>query len=128
MSVVRRLGAPAKSVSRSFSGWGWNDHRRVPVPASRAISASLSSFHPPRDGGQLAVRLCSNCHLVSVEQSKAVADVPSFKEIANRPGQTEGTIIARMVIPRHSMPVIPITKSELNDLASYIMSLRDPVE
>jgi hypothetical protein len=24
------------------------------------------------------------------------------------------------------MPVIPITKSELNDLAAYIMTLKDP--
>ena len=96
--------------------------------ASGSFAGPVTSAPDPQHGGQLAQRLCSNCHLVSVEQTKAVADVPSFKEIANRPGQTEGTILARIVIPKHPMPVIPITKSELNDLASYIMSLRDPVE
>lgn len=93
-----------------------------------SLAEPVTSAPDPQHGGQLAQRLCSNCHLVSDEQSKALAYVPTFKEIANRPGQTAGTIVARIVIPKHPMPVIPIAKSELNDLASYIMSLRDPVE
>jgi cytochrome c1 len=39
--------------------------------------------------------------------------------------QSEGSIMAKIVIPKHPMPVIPITKAELKDLAAYIMSLRD---
>ncbi len=75
-------------------------------------------------GKALAERVCSNCHLVSDQQAKAVADVPSFREIANKPNLTEGEIIARMVIPKHPMPAIPLTKHELEDLAAYIMNLR----
>lgn len=96
--------------------------------SSGSFAGPVTSAPDPQHGRQLAERLCSNCHLVSVEQSKAVVDFPTFKEIADRPGQTEGTVLAKIVIPKHPMPVIPITKSELNDLASYIMSLRDPVE
>ncbi len=96
------------------------------VSGSRAGPAT--SAPDAQHGGQLAGRLCSNCHLVSVEQTTAIADVPSFKEIANRRGQTGGAILAGIVIPKHPMPVIPLTKFELNDLAAYIMSLRDPVE
>jgi cytochrome c1 len=36
--------------------------------------------------------------------------------------------MAHIVLPKHPMPTIPITKSELADLAAYIMSLRDPEE
>ena len=79
----------------------------------------------PDHGEQLAKRLCANCHLVNSNQTQAMADVPSFKEIANRQNQTEGAIMARIVIPKHPMPVIPITKPELRDLAAYIMSQRD---
>ena len=75
-------------------------------------------------GKALAERVCSNCHLVSDQQAKAVADVPSFREIANKPNLTEGEIMARIVIPKHPMPAIPLTKHELEDLAAYIMSLR----
>ena len=93
-----------------------------------SFAGPVTSAPDPQHGGQLARRLCSNCHLVSVEQTKAIADVPSFKEIANRPAQTEAAVLAGIVIPKHPMPVIPLTKFELNDLAAYIMSLRDPGE
>jgi hypothetical protein len=54
------------------------------------------------------------------------ADIPSFHEIANMQGQTAGAIMAHIVLPKHPMPTIPLTKSELTDLAAYILSLRDP--
>lgn len=87
----------------------------------------VTSEPSPARGQQLAQKLCSNCHLVYEGQTRAVADVPSFREIANREGQTEGSVMAKLIIPKHPMPVIPIDKRELNDLAAYIMSLRDPV-
>ncbi len=49
----------------------------------------------------------------------------SFREIANKPGQTAGGLFARIILPKHLMPQIPLEKSELTDLAAYIMSLRD---
>ena len=84
----------------------------------------------PRSGSrqELAERICSNCHLVSTEQKQANVDIPSFREIANKSAQTEGAIMAHIVLPKHPMPTIPITKSELADLAAYIMTLRDPGE
>jgi len=75
-------------------------------------------------GRALADRVCTNCHLVSDQQNNAVADVPTFQEIADKPDQTEARIMARIAIPKHPMPVIPITKEELEDVAAYIMSLR----
>jgi len=91
-----------------------------------ASLAGVTSVPDPENGKQLAQRLCSNCHLVESGQEHAVADVPSFHEIANMEGQTEGSIMGKIIIPKHPMPVIPITKSELADLAAYIMSMKDP--
>jgi hypothetical protein len=54
-----------------------------------------------------------------------VADVPSFREIANQQSQTPGAIMAHIMLPKHPMPQIALTKNELADLAAYIMSLRD---
>ncbi len=88
--------------------------------------AGVTSAPDPENGKQLAQRLCSNCHLVESGQEHAVADVPSFHEIANMEGQTEGSIMGKIIIPKHPMPVIPITKSELADLAAYIMSMKEP--
>ncbi len=92
-----------------------------------AASAGATSKPDPVHGKQLAESLCTNCHLVgSATQEQANPDVPSFPEIANLEGQTAGAIIGRIILPKHPMPQIPLTKSELSDLAAFIMSLREP--
>ncbi len=94
--------------------------------AGHAAGAPLPGQPDPQSGKALAEKLCTNCHLVgSAQQEHAVVDVPSFHEIANQQAQTEGEIIAHIMLPKHPMPQIPLTKSELADLAAYIMSLRD---
>src|SRR5665648_237659 len=94
--------------------------------AGASLAGPVTSLPDPEHGKELAQRLCSDCHLVTSEQQHDVADVPSFHEISNMQSQTEGTIMGKIVIPKHPMPVIPITKSELSDLAAYIMTLKDP--
>ena len=94
-----------------------------------AFAGPVTSKPDSAYGKDLAVRLCSNCHLVgAIQQERANADIPSFHEIANKQVQTEGSIMAHIMLPKHPMPVIPLTKSELADLAAYIMILRDPRE
>lgn len=92
--------------------------------ASFAGAEPVTNEPSAERGKVLAKRVCTNCHLVSDQQTKAVADVPTFIEIANKPEQTPGQIMARIAVPGHPMPVIPITKRELEDVAAYIMSLR----
>jgi mono/diheme cytochrome c family protein len=77
-------------------------------------------------GKNLAASLCSNCHLIGdFDQQQANVDVPSFQEIANKDGQSAGAIMVHIMLPKHPMPTIPLTKSELADLAAYILSLRE---
>jgi mono/diheme cytochrome c family protein len=90
-----------------------------------AFAGPVTSLPDPVHGQSLAEKLCSNCHLVGTAQEQAQVDVPSFREIANQAGETEGSITAKIVLPKHPMPTIPLTKSELADLAAYIMTLRD---
>jgi mono/diheme cytochrome c family protein len=94
--------------------------------ASLAL-AGVTSQPDPVHGKDLAEKLCTNCHLVGSAQQRqpANADVPSFHEIANREAQTAGAITARIMLPKHPMPTIPLTKAELSDLAAYILSLRN---
>jgi mono/diheme cytochrome c family protein len=92
-----------------------------------ASAAPVPGRPDPVHGKDLATRLCSNCHLVGAPQQEyANVDIPSFHEIANQEGQSEGSIMAHIALPKHPMPTIPLTKSELVDLAAYIMTLRDP--
>jgi mono/diheme cytochrome c family protein len=90
-----------------------------------ALAAPPTTLPDSAYGQSLAEKLCSNCHLVGTGQKQANVDVPSFAEIANQAGQTEGSIMAKIVLPKHPMPTIPLTMSELADLAAYTMTLRD---
>jgi cytochrome c len=94
--------------------------------AGEALGGSAATGVPdPNHGKNLATSLCSNCHPVdSVGQEQANVDIPSFPEIANKVDQSSGAIMAAIMLPKHPMPTIPLTKSELSDLAAYILSLR----
>ena len=96
--------------------------------ASLVCGVVQAQVHPDAETGHaLAEKLCSNCHIVGAEAASATvkADVPSFKAIANKPGQTAELIAGRIVIPHPPMPQINVTRLEIGDLAAYIMSLRD---
>ncbi len=91
-----------------------------------AAIAGPTSKPDPVHGKDLAEKLCTNCHLIgSATQQHANPDVPSFPEIANFEAQTAGAITARIILPKHPMPQIPLTQRELADLAAYILTLRD---
>ena len=81
-----------------------------------------------RAGNDLADKLCSSCHIVGNQASSASvsADVPSFVAIAKKPGQTAEAVAGRIVVPHPPMPQIHLTRSEIADLAAYILSLRKP--
>lgn len=92
--------------------------------AGLAFAAPATNQPDPIHGKDLAMRLCVNCHLVSADQEHANVDIPSFNEIGNKEGQTAGAIMAHIMLPKHPMPTIPLTQSELADLAAYILSMR----
>ena len=91
-----------------------------------AVGGSAVTGAPNTNYGKnLAAKLCSNCHLVgNIEQQNANVDIPSFPEIANQEDQSAGAIMAAIMLPKHPMPAIPLTKNELADLAAYILTLR----
>jgi mono/diheme cytochrome c family protein len=92
--------------------------------ATQALAGPATNRPDPFHGKELAKQLCANCHLVDNQQQQTNADVPSFNEIANQEGQTAGAVMAHIILPKHPMPTIPLTQSELADLAAYIMSMR----
>lgn len=74
------------------------------------------------NGEIIAKRWCAACHLVAPEQTRAVADVPSFMAVArmNLPPQT---LKAFLMDPHPKMPDMNLTRSEIEDIVAYIRSL-----
>lgn len=94
-----------------------------------AAAAAAQQPHPgkpdPKRGAEVADKLCSNCHVVEAgTQDRIKADVPTFREIAELDGQDDNRLQGRMIMPAHPMPVIPLTRQNIEDLSAYILSLK----
>jgi cytochrome c len=92
-------------------------------------SAVEAQIHPDaKTGHKIADKLCTGCHIVGSKAANATmpADVPTFEEIANMPGQSAEGIAGRIVIPHPPMPTITLTREEIGDVAAYILTLRKP--
>lgn len=87
-------------------------------------------------GAKVADEVCTTCHIVSEKQAvKPIygKDLPSFAELAARPGLTEARIVEilkgthRAYKPTAGMPGVGLTEPEMHDVARYLISLRPPV-
>ena len=88
-----------------------------------------------RAGKNIAVTMCVACHVVSRDQTiKPVLGpgIPSFEEIANRPGSTIESLSSAMKVARwHDpamaatlLPMSQLSEAQKRQVASYILSLR----
>ena len=104
--------------------------------SSLLLALSLASFMAPTggaqaadsaSGGALARRLCVNCHVVAPGEGagQATAGIPSFKAVADKPGQTTDKIKDFILNPHPPMPQVQLTNNERANLAAYIFSLKD---
>jgi mono/diheme cytochrome c family protein len=79
----------------------------------------------PEKGRALAERVCAACHVISnAPDSPLAADVPSFYAIANKPGQSMEMIAGRIVIPHPPMPAVALTREEIANVVTYIMTFQ----
>ena len=120
------------------------EHRRTATALtvlllSLACAAHALAAQPEetaiRAGKTIAVTACIACHVVSRDQEvKPVLGpgIPSFEEIANRPGTTVDSLRAAMKVAKWHDPAMAATllqMSRLSDsqrtqVATYILSLR----
>jgi mono/diheme cytochrome c family protein len=77
-------------------------------------------------GAATAELWCSQCHLISPDSNAAaLADAPSFYQVANRPETTRDEIEAYLLDPHPPMPDLNLSSDELKNLSAYIMSHKD---
>lgn len=84
--------------------------------------------HPQPDavkGAALVKTLCVNCHVIPGASQTGVPDgVPTFNELANRPGQTRMGVIGALILPHYPMPRTHLTRKEMMDIIAYVDTLR----
>ena len=94
------------------------------ITAAMTLSASQALAADADHGADIARRWCAACHLVEGTQKQAIADVPSFAMIAQKPDFTQEKVAFFLLDPHPKMPNFPLSRSEAADIAAYIGSLR----
>jgi mono/diheme cytochrome c family protein len=90
-----------------------------------AVAPLAAMAQDVEHGALVAKRWCSNCHIVERSPSEGRADgLPSFVDIANRPGTSQQSLRALMTAEHERMPNFSLTTAEEHDLAAYILTLR----
>lgn len=76
-------------------------------------------------GRTLAQTWCSNCHVVTNSQSQGTSTgAPSFRAIATQEAVTPMALRAFLQTPHHRMPDLHLSRTEIDDVSAYILSLR----
>ena len=80
-----------------------------------------------RRGERFSDRWCSQCHGVRPDQASPYAQAPSFSDLAASPATTRDSLtVSLRTTPHWTMPKIKLKSANINDVVSYILSLRNP--
>ena len=120
--MVRKL-SPALAVAVLLS-WPLGLHAQEPEFELKPNERESKVPDVP-NGEALARKLCVGCHVLDAGADKIPqADVPSFQTIADRPNQTQETLTTWLLAPHAPMPDPHLSRTEIRDLAGYILSLK----
>jgi cytochrome c len=93
--------------------------------AAVPFSAAFAGADDVEKGRELAERLCASCHMQPGQGEKSNhSQIPSFRAVANRPGQSVDGIASWLKIAPPTMPNHHLSHEEKRLLANFIMSLR----
>ena len=91
------------------------------APSGLAQAADVAA------GQKLAETVCVTCHIIApgVGPAQVTAGIPSFMAVANKPDENAAKIKGAILAPHPPMPQVQLTIHELDNVAAYIMSLKD---
>jgi len=90
-----------------------------------ALPAAAQEQGDPAAGRELAVKLCSACHIVGAEAVGSDA-APPFPVIAKDPELTFSELHAWLGPMHPILPNLALTPKQIADINAYLDSLRDP--
>jgi mono/diheme cytochrome c family protein len=95
------------------------------VIASTVVVVSSDARADARTGELFAQRWCSQCHAVKPNQLSPKPQTPRFSDLARDPAVNEHWLRTSLrTTPHRGMPKIKLKPKDLDDIVSYILSLR----
>jgi mono/diheme cytochrome c family protein len=89
-----------------------------------ACLAALPAYADATKGAQLARQWCANCHLIGGNPTGPVPQGPPSFQTVGRSGMTPDQLRVFLSHPHGAMPNLTLTRAEIDDLISYIGTLR----
>ena len=89
-----------------------------------ALAAGSDAQAAAARGEALAQSWCSQCHALKPDQSSANPAAPRFSDVAAEPSITEYSLRAFFKTPHPTMPNIMLKADDMNDIISYILSMK----
>ena len=102
---------------RRLWSFGW-------VVALAGFAAAMTAVAAPPSGENLAERVCSECHAVKPSQVSKNPDAPPFAQLASEPSITQYSLRVFLRTPHANMPNLMLTTDEMDEVTSYILSLK----
>jgi len=75
------------------------------------------------NGQRLSERWCVGCHAIGAPTPKT-SRIISFASIAERPGITSEMIASFLLMPHATMPNLPLSHNDAQDIAAFIMKMK----
>jgi len=75
------------------------------------------------NGQRISERWCVECHAIGTPTPKTSRIIP-FASIAERPGITSDMIASFLLMPHATMPNLPLSKKDAQDIAAFIMKMK----
>jgi len=75
-------------------------------------------------GKGITDKWCSACHLVTPDQARANADVPTFSSLAQRLPTDADFLSAFIANPHPPMPNMGLSRQDIADVLAYIATLK----
>ena len=83
--------------------------------------ATAAPAQNAENGRRLAERWCAECHAIdAAKPGKAV----SFAAIATKQGVTSEMIASFLRLPHATMPNVPLTRTDPQDIAAFVMGMK----
>jgi mono/diheme cytochrome c family protein len=76
------------------------------------------------EGERLARQWCASCHVIGETETGTVPQGPPTLRSVARSGMTAEQLRAFLINPHGAMPNLSLTRSEIDELITYISTLR----
>lgn len=101
-----------------------NSYATAMVMLCSVLSGAVNAWAATPRGAALSQRWCSQCHAVKPNQSSANPAAPRFSDVAAEPSITEYSLRVFLKTPHSKMPNIMLNPDDMDDIVSYILSLK----